>query len=203
MNSRYLKLSIGLMATVMIVSCSKGDDEFPDQNRDNNKLMSVINSMVNVIDSLKMSNDPDNDFAMMMRELHKGSISMANIELKDGKDSTMHQIARKMIARKNREIITLDSFLVVHIKADDNANFHRNALEAVVKLRNNADLQLITGDTDGDFARLMIPYRQGAIDISELQIFLGHSDGLKKLAEKIIDVQKNEIKDLQNWLLKD
>lgn len=203
MNTKYIKLSVtGLMAIMIIVACKKEDDNYPDQNHDNNKLMSIIHSMVNTIDSLKMSNDPDNDFAMMMREHHKGSVTMATIELREGKDSILHQISRKMIARKSKETITLDSFLVVHAKADDNANFNKRALEAMVKMNNNADLQLLTGDIDHDFARLMIPQRQGAIDISELQIRWGHSDGLKKLAEKIIENQKKEIKDLQDWLLK-
>ena len=50
-----------------------------------------------------------------------------------------------------------------------------------------------TGDIDRDFARMMIPHHQGAIDMSEALLRHGKSDELKSLARAIIAKQAEEI----------
>ncbi len=183
-----------------MISCEKDEEEgLSDENE--NKMIDLMHSIMRTIEGLTMSNDPDNDFAMMMREHHNGAISMGNLELKEGNDAILQQTARDLIAKQQKEIVSLDSFLLVHAKADDNPTFHLMAKEAMVKMINNAKLQDLTGDADHDFALLMIQNYQGAIDMSDLHIHHGHSDGLKKLAEKMKKDRHKEIIRLQKWLL--
>ena len=61
--------------------------------------------------SMQMSGNPDIDFAMMMREHHKGALEMAQMELKNGKDPQMRKIAQKIIAAQKKEIAEFDKFL--------------------------------------------------------------------------------------------
>ena len=61
--------------------------------------------------SMRMTGDPDVDFATMMREHHKGALSMAEAELKNGKDAGMRDMAKKIIAAQKKEIAQFDSFL--------------------------------------------------------------------------------------------
>ena len=61
--------------------------------------------------SMPMTGKPDVDFAMMMREHHKGALTMAEIELKDGKDRGMRDMAKKIIVAQKKEIAQFDSFL--------------------------------------------------------------------------------------------
>jgi hypothetical protein len=58
----------------------------------------------------------------------------------------------------------------------------------------------VTGDAARDFALMMIPHHQSAIDMAEA--FLEHSDDpqLTELANAIITEQRREIEFLQNWL---
>ena len=61
----------------------------------------------------------------------------------------------------------------------------------------------MTGDPSADFARMMIPHHQSAIDMS--QVLLQQKDvdpEIKAMAEKIIKAQKSEIAKFQAWLKK-
>jgi uncharacterized protein (DUF305 family) len=50
-----------------------------------------------------------------------------------------------------------------------------------------------TGDADGDFARMMIPHHQGAIDMALIELRYGKDERLKRLAQEIIVSQQQEI----------
>ena len=59
-----------------------------------------------------------------------------------------------------------------------------------------------SGDADKDFAMMMVPHHQGAIDMAEIELKYGKDPDLKKMAEKIIHAQKEEIADFKKWLAK-
>src|SRR5262249_39558223 len=50
-----------------------------------------------------------------------------------------------------------------------------------------------TGDADRDFARMMIPHHQGAIDMALVELRYGKDERLKRLAQEIIVAQQQEI----------
>jgi uncharacterized protein (DUF305 family) len=50
-----------------------------------------------------------------------------------------------------------------------------------------------TGDPDRDFARMMIPHHQGAIDMAIAELRYGKDERLKRLAQEIIVEQQQEI----------
>lgn len=58
----------------------------------------------------------------------------------------------------------------------------------------------LTGDADYDFAVLMIPHHQGAIDMSQAYLINGKNQSLKDLAQKNIDNQQQEINDIREWM---
>ena len=51
----------------------------------------------------------------------------------------------------------------------------------------------MTGNADLDFAAMMIPHHQGAIDMAQVELVYGHDRRLKRLAQEIIITQKSEI----------
>lgn len=50
-----------------------------------------------------------------------------------------------------------------------------------------------TGDPDRDFAAMMIPHHQGAIDMAKAELQFGRNPVLRRLAEGIIVEQQQEI----------
>jgi hypothetical protein len=54
-----------------------------------------------------------------------------------------------------------------------------------------------SGNVDRDFAVMMIPHHQGAIDMALAQLRYGRNDRLKRLASEIIIEQREEIRVMQ------
>jgi len=52
----------------------------------------------------------------------------------------------------------------------------------------------MTGDPDHDFAAMMIPHHQGAIDMAKVELLYGKDPVLRRLAQEIIVTQDQEIK---------
>ncbi len=51
----------------------------------------------------------------------------------------------------------------------------------------------MTGDPDHDFAAMMIPHHQGAVDMAKAQLLYGKNPVLRRLAQEIIVTQGSEI----------
>jgi len=50
-----------------------------------------------------------------------------------------------------------------------------------------------SNDVDRDFAGMMIPHHQGAIDMAEAELRHGHNEQLRRIAQEIIVDQQQEI----------
>src|SRR5271166_4312696 len=50
-----------------------------------------------------------------------------------------------------------------------------------------------SGDVDRDFAAMMIPHHQGAIDMAKAELRHGRSEQLRRIAQEIIVEQRQEI----------
>ena len=58
----------------------------------------------------------------------------------------------------------------------------------------------LTDDPDRDFAAMMIPHHQGAIDMAKAELIAGRDPVLRRLAEGIIVEQQQEIELMQRKL---
>jgi uncharacterized protein (DUF305 family) len=57
-----------------------------------------------------------------------------------------------------------------------------------------------SGDPDRDFARMMVPHHQGAIDMALLELRFGKDERLRRLAQGIIIEQGQEIQVMRSIL---
>lgn len=198
-NTLKMLTLLGLL--IFAQACSKDDDKITIQEHDKNQMMTIMHQMMDKMNAMQMSKDPDNDFAMMMMMHHQGAIDMANAELKDGKDATLKEIAQMMITAQTQEIAQLDAFLQGHQAHLNVPEFDAKMMMGMEKMGRNADLQIINGNTDHDFAMLMIGHHQSAIEMAQMELDYGTHEEMKTMASKIIEEQQKEIKDLQEWLL--
>ena len=55
-----------------------------------------------------------------------------------------------------------------------------------------------SGNIDADFAAMMIPHHQGAIDMAKLELRYGRNEQLRRIAQEIIIDQQQEITAMQS-----
>jgi uncharacterized protein (DUF305 family) len=60
----------------------------------------------------------------------------------------------------------------------------------------------MNGDIDHDFATMMMPHHQGAIDMAKAELLYGKDSVMRRLAEEIVVDQQSEIQAMQLWLSK-
>lgn len=63
---------------------------------------------------MKMSGDPDKDFAMMMKMHHQQALEMAQMELDHGKSPEMKAMAKKIISSQKKEIAEFERWMKAH-----------------------------------------------------------------------------------------
>jgi uncharacterized protein (DUF305 family) len=60
----------------------------------------------------------------------------------------------------------------------------------------------MNGDVDHDFATMMMPHHQGAIDMAKAELLYGKDPVMRRLAKEIVVDQQSEIQAMQLWLSK-
>ena len=74
--------------------------------------------------------------------------------------------------------------------------------ESMTGMMKRMESMKMTGDTDRDFAMMMKVHHQGAIDMAEMQLKNGKDPKMRAMAKRIIEAQKKEIKQFDQWLAK-
>ncbi len=76
-------------------------------------------------------------------------------------------------------------------------------MDAMTRMNDDMTAMEMTGKPGVDFALMMIPHHQSAIDMAKAYLESGEGDAeLVKLSEEIIAAQEDEIAFLRSWLEK-
>jgi uncharacterized protein (DUF305 family) len=78
--------------------------------------------------------------------------------------------------------------------------FHASMMESMARMVRDMQNASMTGDSDHDFAAMMIPHHQGAIDMAKAELLYGKDPVLRRLAQEIIIMQNSEIQVMQQQL---
>ena len=161
-------------------------------------MMSMMNGMMDNMKGLQSTGNPDNDFALMMKAHHLGAIEMAQMEVAKGSDPQMKQLAQQMIDEQQKEVAQFNTFVSGHPAHGGGDAFFKEAMGMMGNMKMDMDA---TGSTDRQFVQMMVPHHQSAIDMSKAYIKSGpHEEGLKTMANGIIQSQQKEIATLKAWL---
>ena len=60
----------------------------------------------------------------------------------------------------------------------------------------------MSGDADRDFAAMMMPHHQGAIEMAKVELLYGRDPVMRRLAQEILIDQQSEIEAMKLWLAK-
>ena len=71
--------------------------------------------------------------------------------------------------------------------------FQQMMAEAMITMDREMENAVMTGDPDHDFAAMMIPHHQGAVEMAKAVLLYGKDPVLRRLAQEIIVTQEQEI----------
>ena len=156
-------------------------------------MMKSMQSGMGQMMNMKMTGDPDHDFASMMRMHHEGAVEMADLELKQGKDASTKALATRIKAANQKEIKEMTQFLSTHKPMkSSSAKMGQSGMKSM-----HSGKHSMNGKADHDFASMMVEHHQGAVDMSRAFLKEGKTAQMKTLANRIIREQTKEIAELK------
>ena len=155
-------------------------------------LMKSMQSGMNQMMSMKMTGDPDHDFAMMLKTHHQGAIEMADLEIKQGKDAKTKALAIRIKATNQKEIKELDQFLSSHKPMSSSSKLGQKGMEIM-----HGGNHSMNGKVDHDFASMMAQHHQQGVDMARAFLKEGKTEKMKTMASNVIKMQTKEIGELK------
>ncbi|AUD05426.1 hypothetical protein GCM10028818_53330 [Spirosoma horti] len=203
-NNLLGRLALIALLAIVSTACNKNNDGITPQTHDANVYQQIMHANMTQMNAMKMTGDPDHDFAMMMSMHHQGAIDMANEVLKSGNDPMIKTMAQNVVSSQTSEKSQFTQFLSSHqaVASDAGKTFDAMAMQGMDKMMKAQDTRFLSGNSDVDFTALMIDHHQSALDMAQMELNYGKVDSMKQMAQKIIEEQKTEISQFQDWLIK-
>lgn len=77
----------------------------------------------------------------------------------------------------------------------------KDFMDAMDKMKKDMHMES-SGNADKDFAMMMMPHHQGAIDMAKVELEYGKDPELREMAKMIVAAQEKEIAEMKAWLAK-
>ena len=73
-------------------------------------------------------------------------------------------------------------------------------MQTIAKMHASISSMRPSGNSDVDFATVMLPHHQAAIDMAKAELLLGSDPQMRRVAQEIITDQQSEIVLMERWL---
>jgi uncharacterized protein (DUF305 family) len=84
----------------------------------------------------------------------------------------------------------------------DDAEFMERMNASMTAMIGSMKAAAMNGNVDHDFAAMMIPHHEGAIEMAKAELSFGKDPTMRRLAQEILVDQKSEIDAMNLWLAK-
>lgn len=146
------------------------------------------------------ANQADVMFAQMMIPHHRQAVEMAELAATRAADPEVKDLAAKIKAAQDPEIVLMRGWLAQWGAAEMPA-VGEHAGHGMMTDEDMAELRAAKGAAfDRMFTRMMIEHHDGAIDMARTQRARGADPKVKDLAEAIISAQRAEIEQMRKLL---
>lgn len=169
-----------------------------DKMQMDNDMMQAMGEMK----EMKMTGDFDVDFASMMITHHQSAIDMSEVEIAKGTDAQIKTMAQNIITAQKAEIEQMQAFAKNYKMPETkmvNTTMHQEMGETMKDMMDKMHGMQMTGNTDKDFVMMMITHHESAVTMAESEVMHGKQPELKKMAQKMIVDQKEEIAAFKAW----
>ena len=204
---KYL-LGIGAAAiAALVVGCSSSDTGASHQMDETSTSAESTGSA-----DQAEHNDQDITFAQGMIPHHQQAIDMAEMAAEKASSAEVKDLAGRIQAAQDPEIQQLTDMLEKWGAPTEPSMEHGESTGGMDHggmsgegMMTDEEMQQLEGATGAEFDRMwvqmMIKHHQGAVDMAKTQLEQGSNAEAKDLAQKIIDAQEAEIKEMQGLSL--
>ncbi|WP_229366155.1 DUF305 domain-containing protein [Fibrisoma montanum] len=162
------------------------------QTSASNAMMKSMQSGMNQMMSMKMTGDPDHDFAMMLKMHHQSAVDMADLEIKQGANAQTKALATRIKATNQKEIRELTQFISSHKPQSSSSKLSQDAMKIM-----HSGSHSMNGKTDYDFASMMAQHHQQGVDMAKAFLKEGKTEKMRMMAKNVIKQQTKEITELK------
>jgi uncharacterized protein (DUF305 family) len=149
-------------------------------------------------DTLKLTGDPDYDFAIIMKIHHRHGIAMANEEVKYGSDTAMRSLAGRIKESQEKELKEIQDFISQNSPGNNDAAFLSQMQNSMKKAKDEMNKSTsMSGNFDRYFSSLMALHHRHGLDLAQAEVKFGKNAAMKKMAQQMIKQRNLEIKQLQ------
>jgi uncharacterized protein (DUF305 family) len=173
-----------------------------DKKQIQNPMLESMMATMKRMDTLKMSNDFDVDFANSMIIHHQAAIDMSELQIATGKDSEIITMAKNIITAQKEEIAKFQKFVMNYklpLSKMDNSDSQNILADAMKDMMKNLSGMKLMESVDDNYVMLMISHHGTAIQMAKDEITFGKQKELKAMAEKIITTQTAEVNKFVGW----
>ena len=148
--------------------------------------------------------DAGESWARKMIPHHQGALDMSQIVLRDTQDADIRRMAQKTVDMQTRDIAELRRWLETRVGAAAGAAAPGGGGEppfAPAEAKMMDAMMAATGmTTDQTWTRKMIAHHHGALDMSQVVLRESQDAGIRRMAQKTIEMQTADIGELRAWL---
>lgn len=162
------------------------------QQSASNAMMKSMQSGMSQMMSMKMTGDPDHDFAMMLKMHHQGAVEMADLEIKQGTNAQAKALASSIKVANQKEIKALTQFLSSHKPMPSASKLGQDAMKIM-----HSGTHSMNNNLDHDFASMMAQHHQQGVDMARAFLKEGKTEKMKMMANNVIKQQTKEIAELK------
>ena len=164
-----------------------------------NIYLSMMDTMMQNIDTVKMKLYADLDFMRMMIPHYQGAVEMSLYEIQHGRNFEMIQLAKSIIAEQINEIQQMSLWVKsYHLKKEmDTDTYQKPLMQTMLVMMEQMPPAALLSDTDKSFAAVMIPQHQAGVDMAKVILQYGQDKVVSRMAQNIISSQQVEIEQMK------
>jgi uncharacterized protein (DUF305 family) len=169
-----------------------------------NVFLGMMDTMMAKMDHATTGETVGTQFMLQMIPHHEGAIEMAEYEIQHGKDFTMIQLAKSIVAEQRNEVNQMQIWLNKSLAdtAKITEFFTKSFNQTMVVMMQNMPAKSNLTNNDHAFAAIMIPHHQAAIDMARVVLKFTTDQKVAAYSKHIISAEQVEIEQMLLFLKK-
>ena len=157
---------------------------------DSARMGDMMKSLIDDMSNLRLTKDPDIDFATIMKLHHECVMQMADMEIRMGKDTAIQTRAKNLLNRLQIRNKILDGFVFDQRPDNLNDSFSLQAISIFKQLSYSKNIGDTTSIIDQQFLSIVPVEHEIAIRVATVYLHYGTVPELKTVASSIISSKR-------------